>query len=108
MVKYETIFQYEATNALADAYTVPANTQHVVSTISMCNLTGATEWVTLKIAKGGAADANSQYIYSTLYITPGNTFQDTAGMNISSGDIVRVQASVGNAISIIFFGSTIT
>lgn len=107
-VKYECIFQYEATNALADAYTVPANTQHVVSTISITNFAGGVDWITLKIAKAGAADDNSQFIYPTLPIDPLDTFQDTAGMNLSAGDIVRIQSSSNNAITVSFFGSTIT
>jgi hypothetical protein len=102
------IFQYEATNALADAYTVPALTSHVVSTINLCNFSGGTETITLKMAKGGVADSNEQFIFSNLSLVTGMTVQDTAGMNISAGDIIRVIASNNNVISVNFFGTIIT
>jgi hypothetical protein len=105
---YEIIFQYEATNALVDAYTVPAGTQHVVSTINICNFSGGSESIIIKIAKSGAADTNAHYIYPDINCDPNDTFQATAGFTLNVGDVVRIQASANNAIAINFFGSTTT
>jgi len=105
---YEIIFQYEATNALADAYTVPALTSHVVSTVHICNFTGVQETVIIKVAKGGVADANEHYLYPDIACDPNDAFQTTAGFTLNAGDVVRIQASNNNAIAVNFFGSTIT
>jgi hypothetical protein len=105
---YNIIFQYEATNALVDAYTVPVGTSHVVSTVNICNFSVGTETIILKIAKGGAADTNAHYIYPDISCDPNDTFQATAGFTLEAGDIVRIQASANNAIAITFFGSTTT
>ena len=105
---FDIIFQYEATNALADAYTVPVGTSHVVSTINCCNFSVGTESITIKVAKGGAADANEQYIYSALNISSGDTFQTTSGITLNTGDVVRILSSANTAIAVNFFGTTIT
>ena len=105
---YEIILQYDATNALADAYTVPALTSHVISTINICNYSATPRWITIKIAKAGAGNADSQYIYASLIIAANDTFQTTAGITIEATDVVRVQAEVNSAISVNMFGTTIT
>lgn len=105
---YDIIFQYEATNALVDAYTVPVGTSHVISTINVCNFSAGTETVNIKIAKGGAADTNAHYIYSQLSADANDSFQATSGITLNAGDVVRIEASSNNAIAVNFFGSTIT
>jgi len=105
---YEIIFQYEATTALVDAYTVPALTQVVVSTVHICNFTGVAETVTVKVAKGGAADTDAHYLFADLACDANDSFAATIGITLNAGDIIRIQASANNTIAVNFFGSIIT
>src|SRR5512147_2104920 len=89
--------------SLTAVYTVPAATQAVVSTVTVCNrgVTDATFRVSVAVA--GAADDPKQYVYYDVPIEAGDTFAATVGIALGAGDIVRGYASTAN-LSVNVFG----
>ena len=78
---------------LTDAYTVPALTSAVVSSIMVSNSSATPSSFKISIAVAGAADTAKQYIYSGI-VCPGNdTFAATLGLTLGAGDVVRVYAT---------------
>ena len=80
---------------LTDLYTVPASTQTVVSSITVCNRGATRTSFRVSTAIAGAADANSQYIYYDVPIDANDTFIATVGITLNTTDKIRVYA--GNA-----------
>lgn len=93
-------------------YTVPAGTQTVVSTITVCDVGDAGGLFAFSIAVGGAADTPSQYLYGSptngIGMDPGDTFVATVGLTLGAGDVVRVRSSVANEMTFQMFGSEIS
>ena len=70
---YKVIAQAEpAASVLTDIYTVPANTEAVISSILICNtaqqVSPQDAFVRVSIAIGGAANANKQYIVFVIIL----------------------------------------
>lgn len=107
IVTYGMILQYEATNALVDAYTVPANTTHIIGTVYMCNFSASPVTITIKVAKGGAADTDAHFIYASVDLDAYETKESTSGLSIEATDIVRIQASANNSVAVNLTGKTI-
>ena len=102
------IDQQLATTSLADMYVVPALTQVVISSISVCNFSGAPSTFTIKIAKAGAANSDSQWLYAVVPIPEAETFIATVGITLEATDVVRIQAGDATAVTVQLFGSIIT
>ncbi len=77
---------------LTDAYTVPASTSTVVSSIVVCNRSSAATTFRVSVAIAGAADTNAQYIYYDVPIPGNDTFIATVGLGLATTDKVRVYA----------------
>ena len=101
-----------AGTSLTTLYTVPANTQTVVSTIVINDVGNAGGSAAVSVAVNGAADSNAQYLYGSmttgLIITPGNSFSATLGGTLNAGDVVRGRSSAGNEFTFQLFGSEIS
>lgn len=80
---------------LTDAYTVPGATQAVVSTITLCNLTGIDDLVSISVAVAGAADESKQYVVSDCDLEAHETKTLTLGLTLGATDVVRVYSSAG-------------
>ena len=80
---------------LTDAYTVPALTSVVLSSIIVCNRGATATTFRISIAVAGAVDATKQYLYYDVPLSKNNTFIATIGVTLATTDIVRVYA--GNA-----------
>lgn len=80
----------------ADLYTVPAATETIVSTITICNRSTTAATYRISVSPNGAATANSQYvIYDGLIV--GNGFAAlTLGATIDATDKIRVYGSSAN------------
>ena len=104
---YGIILQYEATNSLVDALTVPTDTTYIVSTIFMCNFSASPATLIIKVAKNGVADTDAHYLYATVTLDPYETKESTSGLTLSASDVVRIQSSANNAISVNLCGKTI-
>lgn len=92
----------------ATLYTVPADTQTIISTLVISNLTTSTAVATVNVCVLGVASTNANTIIKELEI-PGNSLSTfTLGITLSATDVIRVKTSVANALSFNAFGSEIT
>ena len=91
-----------AATTLTDAYTVPASTQAVISTIMVCNNSSVTTTFRISIAVAGAADTAKQYIYYDVVIPGNDTFAATLGITLGAGDVIREYAGAATLLFNIF------
>jgi len=75
---------------LTDIYTVPASTETVVSTITVCNQSATATSFRISIAPAGAADSAEQYLYYDVPISGNDTFAATLGISLATTDVIRV------------------
>jgi hypothetical protein len=81
---------------LSNLYTVPASTQTVASSISVCNTGGSSDSFRISVSKAGAADSLLQYLYRDVSISANDTFVATIGLTLEETDVVRVYSTSGN------------
>jgi hypothetical protein len=75
---------------LTDAYTVPASTSAIVSTISVCNQSATATSFRVSVAVAGLADTAKQYIHYDVAIPGNDTYVATLGITLAATDVVRV------------------
>lgn len=95
-----------AATTLTAAYTVPALTTAVISTITVCNQGASTATFRIAVAVAGAADNTKQYLYYDCPLAAKATFAITLGITLAATDIVRVYASSAT-MSFNIFGSEV-
>lgn len=88
-------------------YTVPASTQTVVSTISVCNQAATSGTYRIAIRPAGATLAAQHYIAYDSAITANNTTMITVGVTLNATDVITVYASSAN-MSFSAFGTEIS
>lgn len=88
-------------------YTVPASTQAVVSTITVCNRASLAGTFRLAVRPDGAALANQHYLVYEAIINPNDTTALTLGLTLGDTDVVTVYASSAS-MSFSAFGSEVT
>lgn len=81
-----------AATTLTDIYTVPANTQAIISSIVFCNRGAAGIKVRLSVALAGAADANKQYLIYDKAVAANDFIPVVLGIALSPTDKVRAQS----------------
>jgi len=88
-------------------YTVPASTQSVVSTITVCNqaATAATYRIAIRVA--GAALATSQYIAYDVSLPANASDTLTLGITLNATDVITIYSSTAT-MSFGAFGSEIS
>jgi glucose-6-phosphate dehydrogenase assembly protein OpcA len=88
-------------------YTVPASTQAVVSTITVCNqaATAATYRIAIRVA--GAALATSQYIAYDVSLPANASDTLTLGITVGAADVITIYSSSAT-MSFSAFGSEIS
>jgi hypothetical protein len=96
-----------AATTLTDAYTVPAATSAVVSTITVANRSATATTFRLAIAIAGAGAANAQYLAYDVVISGNETKAFTIGATLAATDVVRVYATLAT-VSFNVFGSELT
>lgn len=96
-----------AATTVGTAYTVPASTSAIVSTLSVCNVSGASRTFRLAIVKSGGTLGTANYIQydQTLNANAGTAY--TLGIGLATGDTVQVYAS-GTGMSFNVFGVELT
>ncbi len=92
---------------LTDAYTVPAATSAVVSTITVCNRSATPTAFRVSVAPAGAGDTVAHYLYYDVAILGNDTFAATLGITLAATDVVRVYATLAT-LSFSIFGSEVT
>jgi hypothetical protein len=104
---YKVLGQVNPTAATATTlYTVPAGTQTIVSTISVCNLTGGELGFRIAIRPAGETLATKHYIAYDAKVSGNDTTFITVGATLSAGDVITVYES-GADIVFNAFGSEI-
>lgn len=95
-------------NATTDTtlYTVPAGTQSVLSTISICNIAATAATYRIAIRPAGEALANKHYIAYNSSVPANDTAVLTLGLTMNTTDILTVYASTAS-VSFGVFGSEI-
>lgn len=98
---------FPAAATLTPLYTVPAATQAVVSTISVCNQSGTPATYSISVAIAGAADTPAQYLAFNAQIGGDTSWDYTIGATLGAADVIRCESSNG-AISFVAFGVQLT
>ena len=88
-------------------YTVPASTQAVVSTITVCNRGTTSGTYRIAVRPDGAALANQHYMVFDATLPAKSTDTATIGITVDASDILTVYASSAD-FTFIAFGSEIT
>jgi hypothetical protein len=79
-------------------YTVPSGTQAVVSTISVCNMTGGEIQFRIAIRPAGEALAAKHYIAYDSKVAGNDTTFITVGVTLSAGDVITVYEAAENIV----------
>lgn len=87
-------------------YSCPANTQTVISTISVCNQAGTSGTYRIAVRPNGATLAPEHYVVYDATVQANTTAAYTLGITIDASDIVTVYAS-STSLSFNAFGSEI-
>jgi hypothetical protein len=88
-------------------YTVPASTEAVISSITICNRSATATTFRVALLPGGGAVANADYIYYDLPIAGNDTFIATIGATLETASEVEVYATLAT-LSFNVYGSEIT
>lgn len=92
---------------LTAAYTVPAATNTVVSSIVVCNRSATPTTFRISVAVAGAVDATSQYLFYDAAIGGNGAVTVVLGVTLAATDVVRVYATLAT-LSFSFFGVEVT
>jgi glucose-6-phosphate dehydrogenase assembly protein OpcA len=87
-------------------YTVPAATETVVSTISVCNRASTNSTYRVAIRPNGDTIANQHYLVFDAVVPGNDMIALTIGVTLSAGDVITVRSSTTN-LSFQAFGSEI-
>jgi len=92
---------------LTDAYTVPAVTSTVLSSIVVANRGAATIQFRISVAVAGAANTNKQYLFFDVALLKRSSITIVLGITLATTDVVRVQTDIATA-SFNIFGVEVT
>lgn len=85
-----------AAQTLSTLYTVPADTQAVISNIHACNLGGTSASIRVAVRPDGASIADQHYLFFGLMITAFDTVEFGHGITMDSADVLSVWSSSGS------------
>lgn len=88
-------------------YTVPASTETVVSSITVCNRGNIAAKFRVAVRPNGAAIADQHYIYYDVAISAYSTFVFTGGITMDASDVVTVRGDTAN-FSFNLFGKEVS
>jgi hypothetical protein len=91
-----------------DLYTVPANTQTIVSTISVTNDTSTSATFRIYVRVNGATAAAVNTLYFDTPLSGNSTLMVTAGLSLNAGDVITVRSGTSDAFTFQAFGSEVT
>jgi hypothetical protein len=92
----------------ANLYTVPANTQTIISTISVTNDTASSATFRIYTRVNGATAAAVNALYFDTPLAGNSTLMITAGLSLNAGDIITVRSGTSDAFTFQAFGSEVT
>jgi hypothetical protein len=89
-----------------DVYTVPSDTQTIISTIVVSNRSASARTYRLAVRPNGATIANQHYIAYDVPIAANDSTALTLGITIDAADVITVYASTAD-LSFNIYGSEI-
>jgi hypothetical protein len=92
---------------LTDAYTVPASTSAILSTITVANRSATATAFRITVAPAGAADDPKHYLAYDIPIAGNDSNTLTLGITLATTDKVRVYATLAT-LAFNLFGLEIT
>jgi hypothetical protein len=94
---YKSPAQLEPTaQTLSTLYTVPADTQAVISNIHACNLGATTASIRVAVRPDNASIADQHYLFYGLTIVPNDTVEFGHGITMDATDVMSVWSSTGS------------
>ena len=96
-----------AVTTLTTLYTVPASTQAVCSTITICNTANTATTYRIAVRPAGASIATSQYLAYDAALPANDTATLTLGVALAATDVISVYAASAN-VAFSAFGVEIT
>lgn len=90
-----------------DLYTVPASTNVVGSTLTVCNRSGTATSFRIAIRPAGATIANQHYINYDTPIGANDSYMVTIGFTLEATDVITVHATAAT-LSFGAFGQEIS
>jgi hypothetical protein len=97
-----------ADTSIANAYTVPTGKEAIVSSIAIANVTGTAALYEVYVRINGATAAASNALVFDASAGANSTTVIQAGITLSAGDIISVQAGTANAVTFHVFGTEVT
>lgn len=95
------------TGTNVDAYTVPAGTQTIISTLTVTNVTASSANARVYLRQNGAAFSVANTILNDVAVAANSVAAFTLGLTLGAGDVVTVRSSTGTALTFQLFGSQI-
>ena len=92
---------------LTTLYTVPASTQAVCSTVTICNTASSATTYRIAVRPAGASIANQHYLAYDAALPANDTATLTLGVTLAATDVVSVYAASAN-VAFSAFGVEIT
>lgn len=108
-INYKILGQaHPAGTSETNVYTVPANTQAVISTLSITNVTASSSSARVWVRIAGASTAHVNAILFDVPLAANTVAAFTLGLTLGATDVVTVRSSTGNSLTFQLFGSEIT
>lgn len=107
-ITYRVLGQVNPTaNALTTIYTVPAATQTVVSTVTVCNQSNVATTFRLAVQPANAAINTKHYLNYDTDLPANDTVALTLGITLGNTDVISANVPT-STVSISVFGSEIS
>lgn len=88
-------------------YQVPAATEAIISTITVCNREAAGNTFRIAVKPDGGAVSNEDYIAYDANVAANDTITLTLGLTLDASDVISVGASDAN-VTFLVFGTEIS
>jgi hypothetical protein len=92
----------------AALYTVPSNTQTIVSSIIVTNTTAAIATCRIFVRNNGATAATSNAIVYDAPVPANDFIAVTLGLTIDATDVITVRSGTANSLTFHAFGTELT
>lgn len=102
---YKILGQSTPTSSLdTDVYTVPLGKEVVISTITVCNLSGSLCTYRIAARRNSEPIESKHYIVHNADIASAETIGLTFGITLSENDTITVRSSISGSLSFNIFG----
>lgn len=92
----------------ADLYTAGSGVQAIVSTISVCNLTGSAATFRIAVRPAAAQIASQHWLAYDVSLGANDSITLTLGITLAATDCLTVRSGTANALAFSAFGVEIT